>query len=205
MSRVIVSLYDDVDSALQAVMQVTYLGLSQTTVHLAAHRAVIERTRCIPPQEARCLFPNSIEVYLGGIGNTLLTGCFAEACCAADLNGSRAQPPSLVHILRQDLIPDDYANAYTEGVRRKGTLVMVKAGPNTSNRVLQTLDQFLPVDIQAVMHRWRKAGWTHFDCHAQPLISEMLNWPSNITASPDDGLIDDSPHKSWPQNILHNC
>lgn len=197
MNRLIISCFDYIDSAVCAVQELIANGVRRSAISVVVHRVAFERIHSMAPSEARMLLDQPQAIYLSGIGPVLVSGPIAEAYCAAG-----NEPPTLVRLLEQEMVPDDFANAYTEGVRRRGALVVVKSDHRFSNRALQSLDRFMPVDIMEWAEKWHKSGWTRFDEKAPPLISEYLNWPSSITRSPDESFIDEKPRRNWPMDLF---
>jgi hypothetical protein len=71
-------------------------------------------------------------------------------------------------------IPDDEADAYAEGLRRGGTLLLVtvsEAGAEAAGRILNKYD---PIDLAQRSAGWREAGWAGFDPAAQPYSGDDL-------------------------------
>jgi len=197
-SRLIISCFDYIDSAVSAVQELIANGVRRSSISVVVHRAAFEQIHSMAPSEVRILLDQPQSIYLSGIGPVLVSGPIAEAYCSAG-----NEPPTLVRLLEQEMVPDIYANAYTEGVRRRGALVVVKSDGRFSNRILQCLDRFMPVDTIEWAAKWQKSGWTRFDEKAPPLVSEYLNWPSCITRSPYyESFIDEKPHRNWPMDLF---
>ena len=197
MGRVILSLYDNIDSACQAVNTLVAQGFRSSSIGLVAHKAAYQTNWGFGRSNALALMNQSCPVELPGIGPVLVLGYYLEA-----LGLLQSGPLPLVRALELDLIPAAYAHVYTEGVRRRGVLVSVKAEKATSVKALHILDQCCPVDVDALAQEWRKTGWTRFDDTARPVANLGLNWPSSITALPGDIFVNSETHASWPQNIV---
>jgi len=57
-------------------------------------------------------------------------------------------------------VPAEEARSYMEGVRRGGTLVVVKASDEQADRGMEIMNRLQPIDIHDRMAQWRKEGWT---------------------------------------------
>jgi hypothetical protein len=197
MHRLIISFYDNFGAAHAAVKELVDKGFRQNATSLIAHQSVCERIWSGERAKSWFFSSQPATVQLRGIGPVMVSGFFASDLCL-----SGAETSSLVGVLQKHMIPQVDAHAYTEGVRRKGILVAVRAESATSNKALFILDRYCPVDIQALEERWRKAGWTHFDDTAQPVARQGVNWPNCITSFPGDELTDDGVLINWPRNIV---
>ncbi len=197
MSRLIISFYDDFAAAHAAVTELIAHKFGLSTISMIAHRATCERTWGV--DRARSWFyqcpPQAMQ--LAGIGSVLVSGFLT-----GDLNVVEAKQGSLVRALQKRFIPETDAHLYSEGVRRRGILVLVSAERTNSSRALAVLDRYCPVDILELADQWRKMGWTRFDETANPIVDTSLNWPSSITSLPGDGLLYDGVMKNWPQSIV---
>src|SRR4029434_4319910 len=63
-------------------------------------------------------------------------------------------------------VPYDEAQAYAEGVRRGGTLVVVESSDDRAERGMEILRRLHPVDIHERTAQWRHEGWTGYDANA---------------------------------------
>jgi uncharacterized membrane protein len=57
-------------------------------------------------------------------------------------------------------INPEEAEAYAEGVRRGGTLVVVRTSEDNVETVVQLLDEAGAIDMDERVDAWRSAGWT---------------------------------------------
>jgi hypothetical protein len=60
-------------------------------------------------------------------------------------------------------IPEEEAGYYAEGVRRGGILVTVQADDVNTDRVMDVLNRYNPMDINERAAQWRSEGWTGYD------------------------------------------
>jgi hypothetical protein len=65
-------------------------------------------------------------------------------------------------------IPEEDASFYAEGIRRGGTLVMVKTSDDMAQRAYDVLQRYGAVDVEERSGTWRQSGWSGFDPNAQP-------------------------------------
>ena len=63
-------------------------------------------------------------------------------------------------------VPYDEVQAYREGVRRGGALVVVESSDERAERGMEILRRLHPVDIHARTAQWRHEGWTGYDAPA---------------------------------------
>ena len=82
-------------------------------------------------------------------------------------------------------VSEEDAHVYSEGVRRGGTLVSVRAEEGEVSMVEQTLDRYAPVDIAARGSVYRAGGWTRFDENAPAYTASE---PSTMAAAGDPML-----------------
>ena len=63
-------------------------------------------------------------------------------------------------------VPEEDANFYAEGVRRGGTLVMVKTSDDMANTAYSVMQRYGAVDVDQRGGEWRQSGWSRFDTNA---------------------------------------
>ena len=74
----------------------------------------------------------------------------------------------LVAALTDAGVPEQEAHIYSEGVRRGGTLLTVRADDNRAASIEAALDRYRPTDVRTRGEEYRRAGWTRFDPNAPP-------------------------------------
>jgi uncharacterized protein (TIGR02271 family) len=79
-----------------------------------------------------------------------------------------AERKALVHQLMNSGVPEADASMYAEGVRRGGSLVVVKASDTHADRGLEIMSRANLVDIDQRVAHWRQEGWERFDPEAAP-------------------------------------
>ena len=99
-------------------------------------------------------------VAAGWLGATVI-GAATGAVAGGAIGG-------LVGALTEAGVPEEEAHIYTEGVRRGGTLVSIRADDARTGEVEAALDRYRPTDIGARGQEYRSSGWTRFDPAAPP-------------------------------------
>ena len=108
-----------------------------------------------------------------GIGPVLAAGPLAAALGAAGAStlvgaGIGAAAGGIIGALVGAGIPEEDAGFYAEGVRRGGTLVLVKASDDMAQRAYDVMRRYGAVDVDERSSSWRASGWNSFDSNAQP-------------------------------------
>ena len=107
-----------------------------------------------------------------GIGPVLAAGPLAAlgAAGASTLVGAGigAAAGGIVGALVGAGIPEADAGFYAEGVRRGGTLVLVKSSDDMAQRAYDAMRRYGAVDVDERSGSWRESGWNSFDPNAEP-------------------------------------
>ena len=69
---------------------------------------------------------------------------------------------------------DEEANVYSEGVRRGGTLVSIKADGDEKDRFEAILNGQRGFDASTRGEAYRQSGWSRFDPKAQPYSTDQI-------------------------------
>jgi uncharacterized protein (TIGR02271 family) len=97
----------------------------------------------------------------------------------ADFTYAKKEPAAgwhdVVTRLTDQGVPKDEAGLYAEGVRRGGSLVVVKTSDAQAERGLEIMDRSHPIDIQERVTRWRQEGWKRFDPEAAPYTTAEVS------------------------------
>lgn len=110
-----------------------------------------------------------------GLGPVVAAGWLASTAVGA-LVGAAAGGAAggLLGALKEAGHTDEEANVYSEGVRRGGTLVSVKADEDRAVEIQQILDGRRGVDASRRGEAYRQSGWTQFDQNAGPYSDEQI-------------------------------
>ena len=111
-----------------------------------------------------------------GLGPVVAAGWLASTAVGA-LVGAAAGGTTggLLGALKEAGHSDDEANVYSEGVRRGGTLVSVKAHDDEIGVVESILNERRGVDAAARGDAYRQTGWTGFDPAATPYSADEID------------------------------
>ena len=110
-----------------------------------------------------------------GLGPVVAAGWLASTAVGA-LVGAAAGGATggLLGALKEAGHTDEEANVYSEGVRRGGTLVSVKADEDRAVEIRQILDGRRGVEADRRGEAYRLSGWTQFDKDAGPYTTEQV-------------------------------
>lgn len=110
-----------------------------------------------------------------GLGPVVAAGWLASTAVGAAVGAAAGGATGgLLGALKESGHSDDEANVYSEGVRRGGTLVSVKAHDDEIAKVQAILDGQRGVDAKVRGEAYRQAGWSQFDAAADPFGVEEI-------------------------------
>lgn len=96
-----------------------------------------------------------------GIGPVVAAGPIVSALAGA---GVGAVAGGVVGALVDLGIPEEHAEYYAEGVRRGGSLVLVRTEDMMADQAADILNRYHPVDVQERVNNWRtQENWQGFD------------------------------------------
>jgi hypothetical protein len=99
-------------------------------------------------------------VAAGWLASTA-TGAAAGALAGGAVGG-------IVGALQKEGVSEEDAHIYSEGVRRGGTLLTVRAEDNLAADIEAALDRYNATDVQQRGQEYRSSGWSRFDEHQPP-------------------------------------
>ena len=105
-----------------------------------------------------------------GVGPVVAAGWLATTALGALAGGAVG---GVIGALTQAGVDEEDAQVYAEGIRRGGTLVTVRAEPDTAARAEAILDRqgVLAADRGKA---YRESGWSRFDEAADPYTAEQV-------------------------------
>ncbi len=111
-------------------------------------------------------------LVIPGIGPALAAGPIIAGLVGA---GAGAMVGGVAGALAGSGLPQERAEAYAEGVRRGGTLLLVhaKAG-QSSETAYHLMRSHKPIDIDERARDWEERGWSEFDPDARPYTHEEV-------------------------------
>lgn len=125
-------------------------------------------------------------IVLPGVGGIIAAGPILSALVGA---GAGALAGGLLGALTDQGLPNEHAAYYAEGVRRGGTLVIVKAEEVAATLASDVLSRHNPIDLQQRVASWKEAGWSTFDPAAQPYTAEQIAAERAQSVKSHDGNI----------------
>jgi hypothetical protein len=110
-----------------------------------------------------------------GLGPVVAAGWLASTAVGA-LVGAAAGGATggLLGALKEAGHTDEEANVYSEGVRRGGSLVSVRADQDRAAEIEQLLNARRGVDALTRGEVYRESGWSRFDQDAQPYSGQQI-------------------------------
>ena len=193
MAKTVVGLFDTFTEAQNVVQQLVNAGFDRNEISVLANdargefgmsRAVGDSSSTAEGAGAGAVGGGVLGGVLGllvgvgalaipGIGPVLAAGPLAAALGTAGAStlvgaGIGAAAGGVIGALIGAGIPEDDANFYAEGVRRGGTLLLVKASDDMAQRAYDLMRSNGAVDIDQRSGDWRTSGWNRFDPNAEP-------------------------------------
>lgn len=192
MDTTLVALYDDPLAARRACERLDGKGVDRSNVSLIANdingdfsratgmeaepgrrpSTAVQETDVgmVPQPEAPWMGREADRMDLHGIGPARVGGQLAPV-----LTGNGGPACGNLFTCLTDLgVPDDDAHAFAEGVRRGGSLVVVRTAEDRADDIEATLASFHPVDLDERTAAWRAEGWSRFDHAGTPLTAAEI-------------------------------
>ena len=202
--KTVVGLFDDLGEARNAVQELFREGFSRDDVNLIANASADEygryfdkdgryktsdsyaATAAADSDHSGVGTGASIGAVLGGLGGLLFgmallpvpgigpivaAGPITSALVGA-VGGAVAG--GIIGALTNTGVPETHAPIYAEGVRRGGTLVIVKTDTNRIDRAKAVLNRYNPVNVEQRASDWRRDGWQSYDPSATPYSANQI-------------------------------
>ena len=190
MANTVVGLFDDRDTAHNAVQDLLAAGYSQDKISLVATDPSGEYQKYGVGTDGNLAGEGAATgltsgAVVGGLLGLLIgvgaifvpvAGILAAGPIAGLIAGASAGAATggILGGLIGIGIPHEHAEAYAEGVRRGGTLVTVNVGEEEVRRVHELLDRDGAVDIEDRETYYKERGYTGYDKDAKPLSADEL-------------------------------
>jgi hypothetical protein len=110
-------------------------------------------------------------IAIPGIGPLVAAGVLATTIASA---AAGTVAGGLIGALADYGVSEDDAHVYSEGVRRGGSLVSVRADDARAAKAEQILNQQKPVDVASRRQHYAKAGWSRYDPRAPGYTAEEI-------------------------------
>jgi hypothetical protein len=187
MRRTVTALFDDYGDAAKAVQRLEDAGISYRDISLvsnAAGNAHIVPLGSTDDASAGAGAGASVGAVLGGsagllaglglvtipgLGPLIAAGWLLTAAAGATAGAATG---GLVGLLVGAGVSGEDAHLYSEGLRRGGTLVIVRIESSQYEDARTILAQSQAVDIAERRKSYIESGWSHFDESGRPLMSE---------------------------------
>lgn len=190
MAKTVVALYDDASSAHQAVNELVSNGFLREDISLMTPDSQGEYARALQsPDNTAAAQGAGIGAGLGaalggfggllvglgaltipGIGPVLAAGPLAAAMSGLAGAGVGAVAGGVTGGILGALVdmgvPEERANYYAEGVRRGGTLLVVRTEDDRTRDAVDIVNRHRPIDLNERAGQWRESGWSRFDSSA---------------------------------------
>jgi uncharacterized membrane protein len=172
MAKTVVGLFESVSQAERVVQDLVDKGFRHEDISVMAHR----EDEAVAPAETEGTSGAAIGAGTGavvggglgllaglgmlaipGIGPVLAAGPLVATLVGA---GAGAVAGGLIGALVDVGIPEEEAEYYAEGVRRGGTLVVVRAEEARVDYAVDLMTSHGAVDIDKRAAEWRQVGWT---------------------------------------------
>ena len=193
MAKTVVGLFDTFNDAENVVQELVDNGFNRSEISILANNSRGEYSRAVGDTGtgsataqgagAGALGGGVLGGVLGllvgvgalaipGIGPVLAAGPLAAALGTAGAStlvgaGIGAAAGGVIGALVGAGIPEEDANFYAEGVRRGGTLVMVRSSDDMATRAYDIMQRYGAVDVDKRSGDWRDSGWSGFDPNAE--------------------------------------
>jgi uncharacterized membrane protein len=175
MTTTVTHLYDDYGKAQEAVRALESLGFTNDEVSLASR--VRDNGEVV--DDASGAATGASVGAVAGAGTGLLTAMgvmaipglgplVAAGVLATTLAGAAtgAAAGGILGALTDYGVSEEDAHVYSEGIRRGGTLVTVRAADDRAQMAREVLNRYDPVEIPARRNAYREGGWTRYDPNA---------------------------------------
>jgi hypothetical protein len=188
MTETITRLYDSYDQAAEAERALKQAGFTDADVSLIANKTAVHDTDVEGHTGSGAATGAGVGGVAGaaagmlaglgllaipGIGPVVAAGwlmsTLAVGAAGAVAGGATG---GLLGALTESGVPADEAQVYSEGIRRGGAMISVRAPDSRAAEVRQLLSRFPSVDPVTRGDEYRRAGWSGFDESAGPYIPD---------------------------------
>lgn len=206
MARTVVALYDNFDTARNAVEALVDAGFNRTDISMVASDSAGEYSRYFTDGKyihededvsagEGAGFGAVVGALVGlgvalipGIGPVLAAGPLTAALMAGVGAATGAVTGGIVAGLVDFGVPEEHAHTYAEGIRRGGTLITVHIQQDEwADRAQTVLNRFNPVDLDERSGEWRSSGWAGYDENAAPYTAEQIREQNQVRSAINTG------------------
>ena len=167
MAKTIVGYFDSYDQARRAMDELARQGISRDHISIITNRETYRGTDKVTEHDASGAAVGAatgavvgggamlIASLIPGVGPILAAGPLLATLLGA---GVGAAAGGIIGALVDAGVPEEDARLYEEGVRRGGTLLMVRADADMASRAASIMNQHGAVDIKRRSSEWKSAG-----------------------------------------------
>jgi uncharacterized membrane protein len=209
--KTVVGLFDHLDQARQAVQDLSTLGLARDDINLIAHAGAEDYSNYFDAQgqyldeatnhealdtRSRAATGATAGAILGALGGLLLglsllpVAGFGPIFVAGPVNATLLGAlgggiiGGLLGALTHLGVPEEHAGPYAEGVRRGGSLVIVKTTEARIPQVLEAMNHHHPVNVEERLSTWKQRGWAGYDPKSPAYTAEQIAAERAALATP---------------------
>ena len=207
MARTVIALYDDFVSASKATEGLIDRGYIREKISIVSNDVRGEHAKAIQAvqaDEAAETGESEFQVQLKDLQRALLNLGTMEIpgagpiLAAGPITASLADSSELMKSLMSLGIPEQSAHYYAEGVRKGGTIVALEVSREATQKAIETLNSYGPVDMKKRVQQWQEGGWNEYDPSAEPLREEQL-WPREEYRKPEERADTEMEEQLWPR------
>jgi uncharacterized membrane protein len=208
MTRIIVGLYDELANVRNAIEELVDNGVHRDDISLISsdpdqqYANYLETRNAETDQAAAGAIGGAIgggllglllgmgALAIPGIGPVIAGGPIMTSLAGA---GVGAATGGLIGALVGWGIPANEAEHYAEGVRRGGTLLMVRAADDQIEPVERIMNRHYLVNLEERTEGWHREGWTGFD--------EKATAPSRVDFASEAATDSFQPQMTTPATV----
>ncbi len=202
MSRTVVGLFDSLTETQHAVNDLMDAGFKRDDISLVANDARNEYAKYLRPGTLHStddavtadegagfgavvggltgILASLGALAIPGIGPVIAAGPLVAALTGGTIGAvAGAATGGIVAGLVKTGVSEDDAQAYAEGIRQGGTLLVVNSPDSMAQRAQDIMNRHGAVDVYERMTNWRSSGWKGFDANAGPYTAAKSTQTTN--------------------------
>jgi len=186
MTKTTMALYDDFSTAQDVVQDLVDAGFSRDQISMIANNAegnyVVNTDGDDVTADEGAGFGAVVGGLLGlaaalipGIGPVVAAGPIAALVTTGIGAAAGAVTGGLTAGLIDFGVPEDEAGAYSEALRRGGTLVSVTTEDENLARAQEIMNRHEPFDLDERASTWQESGWEGHQMDAEPYTADQIH------------------------------
>ncbi len=207
MARTVIALYDDFNSASNAIEGLIGRGFIRESIGFVSNDVRGEHAATLNPDPTSTLnqaVDKEKKAQLNDLKRALINLKLMEISGTGPIvaAGPITTPLTASSELMRSLItlgiPEQSAHYYAEGVRRGGTIVVMEVSHEATQDAIKILNEHRPVDMKKRVAHWQDVGWSEYNPEAEPLREEQL-WPREKYRQADEKADTEAEEQLWPR------